>query len=172
VIIQKLIILGILKKGPRHGYQIKKIIKNELGLFSEPETQSIYYPLKKMEKAGLIKKEVVKTRGRLTHYTYTITPHGNKEFTRLAMQALLSRKRPFIDIDIPLYFLPYLDKKEVIARLRLRKRFLEKVKEWVEAKLSTRKELMFQQQLLLKHNLNLLSAEEKFLEGMILTMRA
>ncbi|MEI8349483.1 MAG: PadR family transcriptional regulator [Candidatus Omnitrophota bacterium] len=171
MIIQKLIILGILKKGPKHGYQIKKIIQNELGLFSEPETQSIYYPLKQMEKGGLIKKEVVKAKGRLPHYTYTITPHGSKEFTRLAMQALLSRKRPFIDIDIPLYFLPYLDKKEVVARLRLRKRFLEKVKEWLEAKLCTRKEFSFQQLLLLKHNLNLLTAEEKFLEEMTQAIR-
>ena len=43
--IQNLIILGILKDGPRHGYEIKKLIKEELGIFTSSENKSIYYPL-------------------------------------------------------------------------------------------------------------------------------
>lgn len=159
--------LGILKDGPKHGYQIKKIIQKELGIFSEMDMQSIYYPLKKMEGEGLIKKALVKSVGRLPRYVYTITPHGNKEFLNLALKALLSRKRPFIEIDIPLYFLPYLDKKEVLARLRLRKIFLGKAKNWLNAKLGTIKKSFKHRRLLLSHHLNLLNAEENFLEEII-----
>jgi len=164
---QKLIILGILKEGPKHGYEIKKIIQKELGIFSSLENKSIYYPLKIMEKDGLIKKSVAKEKGRLLRYVYSITPHGSKEFLKLAMEALLSQKRPFIDIDIPLYFLPHLENKEVVARLRLRKRFLEKVKKWLVENLEAKKEFSPHQKLLLKHHLNLLSAEENFLNDIV-----
>jgi DNA-binding PadR family transcriptional regulator len=168
---QRLVMLGILKDGPKHGYQIKKIIQKELGVFSEIDTQSIYYPLKKMEKEGLIHKEVVKRRVGITRYIYTITPRGNKEFLKLALGALLSKRRPFIDIDIPLYFLPYLEKKEVMARLRLRRMFLKKAKDWLFAKSNTAKKPPAHQELLLKHQLNLLNAEEIFLGDIIHRMK-
>ena len=118
--IQKLIILGILKEGPKHGYEIKKIIKKELGVFASLESKSIYYPLKIMEKRGLIRKNTTREKGRLERHVYSLTAPGNKEFLKLAMGALLSQKRPFIDIDIPLYFLPYLEKKKGFAQLRLK----------------------------------------------------
>jgi len=164
---QRLIILGILKVSPRHGYEIKKIIQKELGIFTSLENKSIYYPLKIMAREGLIKRSVAKQRGKLTRYVYSITPRGNKEFLKLALEALLSEKRPFIDIDIPLYFLPFLDKKGVMARLRLRKRFLEKVKQWLSENLSIQEEFPIHQRLLLKHHLNLLTAEETFVDEII-----
>ena len=165
--IQGLIILGILKQGPHHGYEIKKIIKNELGVFTTLENKSIYYPLGIMAKKDLIKKSTSKDKGKLIKYIYSITPKGEKEFLKLAMEALLSEKRPFIDIDLPLYFLPFLDKKEVMARLRLRKRFLEKVKNWLADKLEKNKEFSSHHKLLLRHHLNLLNAEEGFVEDII-----
>lgn len=169
--IQKLIILGALKEGPKHGYQIKKFIKKELGVFTALENRSIYYPLKVMEQHGLIRKKVVTTTTQLTRHMYTITPRGSKEFVTLAKQALLSEKRPFIDIDIPLYFLPHLEEREVVARLRLRKRFLEKVKLWLLNKLDVKKEFPPHQRLLLKHHLNLLRAEENFVEEIVKVMK-
>ncbi len=162
--IQKIIILGILKKSPCHGYEIKRKAKEELGLFTSLENKSFYYPLKVMEEKGFI----VKKRGQLQQvpprYTYSLTEKGEKEFSRLALETLMSQKRPFIDIDIPLYFLPYLEKKEVLSRLRLRKRFLEKVKEWLADNLNLSKEFPLHQRMLLKHHLNLLNAEEGFVD--------
>ncbi len=165
--IQKLIILGILKEGPRHGYEIKKIINTKLGVFTSLDNKSIYYPLKIMEKGGFIKRKTIQNPGSLLRYEYSITPQGEKEFLSLAMKALLSQKRPFIDIDIPLYFLPCLGKKEVLARLRLRKRFLEKVKLWLEENINTASKFPEHQQLLLKHHLNLASVEERFVDEII-----
>ena len=165
--IQKLIILGILKEGPKHGYEIKKIIKKELGIFASLENKSIYYPLKMMEKAGVIKKDTTRERGRLERHVYSLTTRGNKEFIKLAMEALLSQKRPFIDIDIPLYFLPYLEKKKVFAHLRVKKRFLEKVRKWLTGNLRRKGEFSSHQKLLLKHHLNLLNTEEGFVDEVI-----
>ena len=165
--IQELIILGILKEGSRHGYEIKKIIKKELAVLSSLDNKSIYYPLKIMETRGFITKQDIEGEKRLLRYVYTITLKGKNEFNRLAMEALLSEKRPFIDIDIPLYFLPHLEKKEVLARLRLRKRFLEKVKDWLWENLESSQSWPKHQSLLLKHHLNLLNAEESFVDEII-----
>jgi len=169
---QKLIILGILKEGPKHGYEIKKIINTKLGVFTSLKNKSIYYPLKIMEKKRLIKCKTIQNPGSLLRYEYSITDQGEKEFLSLAMNALLSQKRPFIDIDIPLYFLPCLNKKEVLARLRLRKRFLEKVKLWLGGNIDTTDKFPEHQQLLLKHHLNLASAEERFVEEIITIVKS
>jgi DNA-binding PadR family transcriptional regulator len=162
--IQKLIILGLLKEHRSSGYDIKKFIEKKLGAFSQLDTQSIYYPLKKMEREGLIKKSELEGQTHLKKYMYSLTAKGEKEFVTLCNQALLSSKRPFIDIDIPLYFLPYLVKRDVLSRLRLRKRFLEKAKAWLMVKVNDTKEFLPYQTLLLKHHLNLLGAEEKFIQ--------
>ncbi|RKY44537.1 MAG: PadR family transcriptional regulator, partial [Candidatus Omnitrophota bacterium] len=47
--IQKLVILGLLKNKPSSGYDIKKFIEKDLKIFTDLDTHSIYYPLKKME---------------------------------------------------------------------------------------------------------------------------
>jgi DNA-binding PadR family transcriptional regulator len=164
---QKIIILGLLKKSSCHGYEIKKIAKEKLGVFSSLENKSFYYPLKIMEKKGYIIKKEDQGQEGPARYIYSITQKGKKEFSRLALETLTSQKRPFIDIDIPLYFLPLLEKKEVISRLRLRKRFLEKVKEWLADNLDLSKKFLPHQRMLLKHHLNLLNAEEGFVEDTI-----
>jgi len=164
--IQRLIILGILKEKPSSGYDIKKFIERELGVFSQLDTSSIYYPLRKMEKEGLIKKKELKEK-HFKKYVYSITPKGEKEFIKLYKEVLISQKRPFIDIDIPLYFLPYLEKKEILLRLRLRKRFLERAKQWLINKLELEKNFLPHQNLIFKHHFNLLEAEEKFLKEFI-----
>ncbi|MCF7916203.1 MAG: PadR family transcriptional regulator [Candidatus Omnitrophica bacterium] len=165
--IQKIIILGLLKKSPCHGYEIKKKAKEELGLFSSLENKSFYYPLKQMEEKGFITKKKDSGQEGPARYVYSITNKGEKEFSKLALATLISQRRPFIDIDIPLYFLPFLDKKEVLSRLRLRKRFLEKVKGWLADNLELPKKFPTHQRMLLKHHLNLLNAEENFVEDII-----
>lgn len=165
--IQKVIILGLLKRNVSSGYDIKKFMDKELGVFSNLETESIYYHLKKMEQERLIKKKVSKGQTNLKKYFYSITPKGNREFINLCNQALRSQKRPFIEIDIPLYFLPYLERKEVVARLRVRKRFLDKARQWLGDKLQGNETFPVHQKLLLKHHLNLLQAEESFLDEIV-----
>lgn len=165
--IQRLIILGLLKKNPASGYDIKKSIDKDLGIFSKLETRSIYYPLNKMEKEGLIKKEGLKTQKHLKKYVYSITPKGERVFIDLCKQALLSQRRPFIELDIALYFLPFLSKKEIIPLLRLRLRFLEKVKEWLQSKSKELKKAPKNLTLLIDHHFKLATAEKDFLKDLL-----
>jgi DNA-binding PadR family transcriptional regulator len=164
--IQRLIILGILKKNPSTGYDIKKFIEKELGIFSNIDTHSIYYPLRKMEKEGLVEKREIR-EAHLKKYIYCITPKGEREFLHLAKDTFLSERRPFIDIDIPLYFLSFLNKQEVLPLLRLRLRFLIKVKRWLLGKKKELREAPKNIQLLLQHHLKLATAEKSFIKEMI-----
>jgi len=76
--VQKILILGLIKEGPKHGYEIKKIIKEEFGIFSSLSSVSIYYPLKIMEQEGLIVKKSGRGRKHLEKYVYEITPKGER----------------------------------------------------------------------------------------------
>ena len=66
-------------------------------------------------------------------------------------------------IIIPLNFWCSIRKGDI----DLRKRFLEKVKKWLVENLEAKKEFSPHQKLLLKHHLNLLSAEENFLNDIV-----
>jgi len=169
--IQKLIILGFLKKNPVSGYDISKFINQELGVFSQLNTHSIYYPLKKMEQAGLIEKEELPRKSHIKKYIYHITPRGSKAFLELCKDAFISRGRPFMELDIALYFLPFLNIREIVPLLRLRLRFLSKVKQWLQVKESGLKESPHNLSLLIKHHLKLAAAEIEFIHDIIKSLK-
>jgi len=169
--IQNLIILGFLKKNPASGYDIKKFIQKELGVFSELENQSIYYPLSQMEKDGLITQTETEGSQKLKKYIYAITAKGERVFNELCKKALLSQSRPFIELDIVLYFLPFLHKKDILPLLRLRLRFLQKVLKWLEVKQGEFKNSPKNLRLLLEHHSRLALAEKTFVGEVITTVK-
>ena len=169
--IQNLIILGFLKKNPASGYDIKKFIQKELGVFSELESQSIYYPLNQMEKEGLIEQAETEGAQKLKKYIYSITAKGDRVFRELCKKALLSQSRPFIELDIVLYFLPFLNKKDILPLLRLRLRFLQKVLVWLKDKQGELKDSPKNLRLLVEHHNKLALAERTFLGEVIATVK-
>ena len=103
--------LGLLVEGPKHGYEIKLQIEEDLGPNIGLKIKSIYYPLQKMESSGLIEKEMARREGRFPEkYVYRITLKGRKKFEELIEHSFLSVERPFFSIDLAFYFLPLVDK--------------------------------------------------------------
>jgi len=157
----ELLFLGLLKDGPKHGYEIKRIIEDELFPFIALKIKSYYYPLKKMEKLGLVEKEVATEGKGPDKYTYSLTPKGDKIFDHLVTESFLSIERPYFNIDLSLYFFQYVDTKIVVRQLRGRLMSLKKIKRELEVikkkKNSAKKHL----QVILDHNLDLVDAEIK-----------
>lgn len=118
----ELLFLGLLKEGPKHGYEIKRLIDEELFPFVGLKIKSIYYPLKKMEKLGLIKKDVGREGKWPEKYVYQLTDKGYEIFDHLIMDSFLAIQRPYFNIDLSLYFIQYVDKD--IARRQLRGRVM------------------------------------------------
>jgi DNA-binding PadR family transcriptional regulator len=150
--------LGLLADGPKHGYEIKLQLEEDLGPNIGLQIKSIYYPLQKMETTGLIAKEMARREGHFPEkYVYRITPKGRKKFDELMAQSLVSIERPFFQIDLAFYFLPLVDKSMAKRRLKVRFTLLKKVKKELSLLQSSAKTKILS--LILQHDLDLVEAE-------------
>lgn len=168
--IQELVILGLLNQSPEHGYQIKKFLKQVLALYADIETESIYYPLQRLEKQGMVQKRIGREGQRPEKHVYSITDKGRKYFKDLLIKNLLFLHRPFINIDLSLYFLPSIDADVVQKKLRIRIRGLEKIKHWLLQQRTLNKKEQRHLDFIVEHNLALLEAEQRFTNKLLQTL--
>jgi DNA-binding PadR family transcriptional regulator len=167
----ELILLGLLKESPKHGYEIKKKIKEILSLFAGVDLKSIYYPLGILEKKGLVAKRVRKLGRRPERFVYALTPKGQSRFNELLSQSLLSFKRPQFSLDLSLYFLHYLKPKLARRRLRARMLLLKRLSSSLKETVATLKKKGPPSLVHISvHNLWMVEAELKFLTGLTQTL--
>lgn len=162
--VQDLIILGLLMDGPKHGYQIKKLIREIAAKYASIENTSIYYPLRRMQKAGMLTEKHIKTKKHLEKFVYRISRKGKNAFRKMLYKNFLTLERPFINTDISLYFLRFTDKQMVSRRLKQRLDWLKHIEKWLretESNLAKakKKEPLF---LIIRHNRELINTEIKF----------
>ncbi len=164
---QELILLGLLKESPKHGYQIKKKIREILSVFAGVDLKSIYYPLRILEKKGLVKKNSSRAGKRPLRFIYKLTSKGETHLKELLNKSLLNFKRPQFSLDLSLYFLSYI--KPGIAKRRLRARLLilkglsQSLKEMID---SLEKKKASSLMHILEHNRQMVDAEYQFLAGL------
>jgi len=163
----ELLFLGLLTEGPKHGYEIKRQIEKELLPLTGLKIKSIYYPLKKMEKLGLINKDVGREGKWPEKFVYSITPKGEKIFDHLINESFLSIERPYFNLDLSLYFLPYVDKKIARRRLKARVIFLGRIQRDLEALRRSVKKTKPHLQIIFSHDLDLVAAEIKSINKLI-----
>jgi len=77
-----LAILGLLKEGPMHGYELKKQLSGRLGSFWSVSFGSLYPTLKKLARSGMVERVTSPTESRRKQ-VYRITDEGEAEFLRL-----------------------------------------------------------------------------------------
>ncbi len=100
-----LYILGLLLRfGPQHGYQIKKLMEEQLEDFTQIKLPTVYYHLEKMEAVGLITAQRDKQGIRPEKTVYHVSSAGTDKFRELLLQTLQIEYRPTFDIDGTLYF--------------------------------------------------------------------
>ena len=157
----ELLFLGLLKDGPKHGYEIKRQIEDDMFPFVGLKIKSIYYPLKKMEKLGLIKKDIGREGKFPEKYVYSLTLKGDKIFDHLITESFISIERPYFNIDLSLYFLHYVEKHIARRQLRGRVIFLRRIKNEllnVKKKINLTKDHLH---IILDHDIDLVEAEIK-----------
>ena len=155
----ELLFLGLLRGGPKHGYEIKRHIEEELSPYIGLNIKSIYYPLQKMEQGGLIEKEVGRQGLWPEKNVYKITPKGQKTFDKLIADSLLSLERPFFCIDLSLYFLAYIDKAMARRRLKARIGLLKKIRKQLSILNDQAQKTSKNLSLILQHDLDMVDAE-------------
>lgn len=164
---QELLLLGLLKEGKKHPYSLKKRVKEISNTFIGLKAESIYYPLRKMEKEGLISKKITKKGKRPQKYVYSITNKGENRFSELLNKSFLSIQRPYFNIDLSLYFLPYVDKDTAKRKLKVRVSLLKRIKRGLEKMKKDFERNLPHFVIILEHNLELVKSEIKFITRLI-----
>ena len=169
---QELVLLGLLEEGPKHGYEIKRLIAKIIETFTSIKTKSIYYSLRRMEQDELVTKRVSRAGRRPEKYIYHITRKGSTRFQELLRRNFLVLERPFLNIDLCLYFLPSIKPRMVRARLRNRLRGLGRVKKWLDNldRSLKKKNAPHHLQTIIQHNLELAKTEIRFTSQLIKTL--
>lgn len=172
VIEQELILLGLLKESPQHGYQIKRKIKEILNLFAGVDLCSIYYPLRRLEKNGLVTKRMSRVGRRPARLVYALTKKGEFHFQELLRESFLDFKRPQFSLDLSLYFLNYMKpriaKRRLRARMLILKRLIKSLKTTIDSLQHNKKPLSLAY--ILEHNLQMVETEFQFLSRFIKTL--
>jgi DNA-binding PadR family transcriptional regulator len=168
---QELLLLGLLKESPKHGYDIKRKIKEILAIFAGVELKSVYYPLKILETKGLVVKHAAKQGRRPQRLVYELTAKGENRFRELLTKSLLNFKRPQFSLDLSLYFLHYMNPPIARRRLRARLLILKKLSKDLTQMIDVLKKKQPSSLVnILKHNLQMLETETGFLSGLIKTL--
>lgn len=114
-----LYILGfLLRYGPQHGYQLKKLLAEQMADFTQIKLPTIYYHLEKMEAKGLVTAREGREGQRPEKRVYEISPAGREEFTALLARALELEYRPTFAVDGALYFSDQVEPGAFAAALR------------------------------------------------------
>jgi DNA-binding PadR family transcriptional regulator len=167
----ELLLLGLLKESPKHGYEIKRKIAEILYLFAGVELKSIYYPLRILERKGLLVKRVAKEGRRPQRTIYALTPKGQARFLELLQSSLLNFKRPQFSLDLSLYFLHFIKAGLAKRRLRARMLILKNLNRNLQAMISTLKNKKDAALInILEHNRQMVDTEFEFLARLTKTL--
>jgi DNA-binding PadR family transcriptional regulator len=117
----RLVILGLLRERPLYGYELKQIIEEHMGDWTNIAFGSIYFALGKLAEEGFIEQVAIEQEGRRpSRSVYQITEAGQAEFLRLLREVWSEVERHYYAIDIGLMFTEALPREEVKGFLRER----------------------------------------------------
>jgi len=128
----RLVILGLLRERPLYGYELKQIIEEHMGDWTNIAFGSIYYALGKLDEEGLIEQVAVEQEGRRpSRSVYQITEAGQAEFLRLLREVWGDVERHYYTIDVGLVFMQALPREEILGYLQGRIAQLEGIIRYV-----------------------------------------
>ena len=164
-----MIIMGLLMKGPAHGYDLKQTLERKLSPFLEVSSAPLYYTLKKLEQEGLLTKWSTVSGRRPKKYVYSLTAKGQEEIRELLLKNITYPHRPSFNLDISLYFLNFLNPQDVVETLKGRLRefrklryLLQRQKKGLESDATRRLEYI-----ITAHNIRFTEAEIEFVKDLI-----
>jgi DNA-binding PadR family transcriptional regulator len=74
----EILILAMLRPGPRHGYDIKKDIERALGGTVSLNNKTLYLTLKRFEEIGAVTRQVLSQEGKPNRHIYQLTERRNE----------------------------------------------------------------------------------------------
>jgi len=168
----ELAILSLIGEAPRHGYEIEQIIEARgMREWTEIGFSSIYYLLKKLEKADLVESELIPVSGRgKARRVYQITESGGEVLLASTVETLSHPQRSFPAILLGLSNLPIVDGTQAKNALESYLAGLEERLAHVAGRAESQRPLPDYVEYLFDYSLMLLEAEKSWAEKTIQKM--
>lgn len=163
---RELLLLGLLRRGDTHGYQLHEFINRYLTFCTDLKKPTAYYLLDKMAASGWIEPTADPTEtesNRPPRRVYSLTPEGEEAFQRLLRENLAGHYPASFAGDIGLAFVDLLDPDEARELLNARRAALEAEMTQAEAAPVHTGSL----QLVVEHQIRHLRAELDWLDEVI-----
>jgi DNA-binding PadR family transcriptional regulator len=117
----RLVLLALLRDKPLHGYELKHIIEEHMGDWTNIAFGSIYFALNKLNEEGFVERAGEEKIGnRPSRSVYRITDKGKKEFLAILRESWRKYEREYHSLDIALAFSDALPREEVMGYLAQR----------------------------------------------------
>jgi DNA-binding PadR family transcriptional regulator len=164
----ELAILSLVAEQPRHGYEIEQVIE-ERGMreWTEVGFSSIYYLLKKLERAGLVAGQLQEAERGPARKVYHITAAGREAYRAGLLQALSVPCRWYSPLLLGLTGLPRLPSAEVVSALRQYCDALDARREHVQANWDRQQPLPDFIDAMFDYSVTLVGAEFSWVERLI-----
>jgi DNA-binding PadR family transcriptional regulator len=173
----RLVLLGVLRNEPMHGYRIKQTLHEwHMDFWADVQGGSIYAGLKRLVSEGYVERVGSSREGnRPLRTTYRITPSGREELRRLLRTFWTPPARFARPVDLALHFSLELSPEEIEPLLEERLRALENqslifrpefVPEFDEPRRQARVSDLYD------HERRLLAAEREWCEHVLERLRA
>jgi DNA-binding PadR family transcriptional regulator len=168
-----LVVLGLLKEQPMHGYQIKHQIElRKLDHWAHVSLASIYYTLNRLEEKGCISARHEKVGKTPERIVYRLTPKGEKRLARLVEKALVSDKIPEDDFSVGVAFMYGLEKEKVEACLEKKVELMKRHADHLRSELKTYDgKIPFNWMYLIQHGLEHITMEIEHLKRLHRTVK-
>lgn len=102
---QEYVILGILMKQGRHGYEIHNLLSSGLGRAWYAGMSQVYALLKRLEAAGKVVATAEQQDKRPTRHIYSITPKGRQAFRQWVHEPLKRMRDLRLEFLAKLFFI-------------------------------------------------------------------
>lgn len=165
----ELAILSLIHEQPRHGYEIEQVIE-ERGMrdWTEIGFSSIYYLLKKLEKAGLVEGRIAEPSSRgPARKVYHITPAGREAVLEGTLATLSTPENCYRGLQLGLANLPGLPVEQALDALRSYLQGLEDRYAYVQERAEAQHPLPPHVEAMFSHSLTMIKAEMDWIEVFI-----
>ncbi|MBO0793719.1 MAG: PadR family transcriptional regulator [Ktedonobacteraceae bacterium] len=129
----EILILAMLRRGKRHGYEIKKDIDRALGGMVALNNKTLYLALKRFEGRGAVKREVILQEGKPNRHLYELTERGIEMLQALLRDFGPEQAGSEAEFFTRVSFFDFLDIPERQVILRERLGYLQKALEYLRS---------------------------------------
>lgn len=181
---KQVMLLGLLLDQPMYGQQIREVIETHHDLFAEHiKKPTIYYQLDRLAQDGYldVRRETVEAPGPGQAHdelaprereVYHITDAGRSHFLAMLRDILRGYTPDMSDMDVALFFLPYLPSAEAAALLEERRAAVSRTRLDLEQRLPPHGDTDIAHHLVNDRLRALLDAEQSWLDRTIAHLRA